>query len=201
MIGKLSGIFDEKYEDHLILEVNGVGYVVYTTPRLLSTLPTQGARISLYIETYMREDSLRLYGFSSLQEKEWFLLLQTVQGVGAKSALAILNTFLPLQLSQAIALRDVTSLCRAQGVGKRVAERIVTELKNKAPSALATPSSPSINLEDLHADAALDALSALSNLGYPRELAASAVQKALIEAGQSADAAKIIRLSLQELAR
>ena len=135
MIGKLTGILDEVGEDHCVLDVHGVGYVAYCSARTLGALPTPGASLTLFIETYVREDMLRLYGFESALEREWFRLLKIdVQGVGAKVALAILSTLSPSDLANAIALRDIAMVSRAPGVGKKVAERIVTELKNMAPA-------------------------------------------------------------------
>ena len=135
MIGKLTGILDEVGEDHCIVDVNGVGYVAYCSMRTLGGLPGVGVAVTLFIETYVREDMIRLYGFATTLEREWFRLLQSnVQGVGAKVALAILSTLAPPDLANAIALRDIAMVSRAPGVGKKVAERIVTELKNKAPA-------------------------------------------------------------------
>ena len=135
MIGKLKGIVDEIGEDYCIVDVLGVGYVAHCSTRTLAAMPGVGEAITLFIETYVREDMIRLYGFRTALEREWFLLLiNNVQGVGAKVALAILSTLEPPDLANAIALRDIAMVSRAPGVGKKVAERIVTELKNKAPA-------------------------------------------------------------------
>ncbi len=205
MIGKLKGVVDEIADDHVILDVHGVGYVAFCSARTLGNLPSQGEAAILLIETYVREDVLRLYGFGTALEREWFRLLQNVQGVGAKVALAVLGTLTPSELANAIALRDIAMVSRAPGVGKKVAERIVTELKNKAP-AFAGDASANIGLkqeigEGVASTAVSDAVSALSNLGYSRDQAANAVASALREAGEDADSAKLIRLGLKELAR
>ena len=205
MIGKLKGVIDEIAEDHAVIDVHGVGYVVFCSARTLGNLGGAGEAAVLLIETYVREDMIRLYGFANQLERDWFRLLQNVQGVGAKVALAVLGTLSPSELANAIALRDLAMVSRAPGVGKRVAERIVTELKNKAP-AFAGEASGTIGLkQELGAGAAAapvaDAVSALSNLGYSRDQAANAVAAALKEAGENADSAKLIRLGLKELSR
>src|SRR5690348_2892149 len=134
MIGKLKGIIDSYGEDFIIVDVNGVGYVVHCSARALQSLPPTGDPVSLAIETHVREDQIRLFGFQSDIEREWFRLLQTVQGVGAKVALAVLSTLKPSDLASAISLRDKAMVARTPGVGPKVAERIVTELKDKAPA-------------------------------------------------------------------
>src|SRR3982750_57157 len=133
MIGKLKGIIDSYGEDYIILDVQGVGYQVHCSARTLQALPAQGEPVSLAIETHVREDQIRLFGFQSDIEREWFRLLQTVQGVGTKVALAILSTLRPADLASAIAMRDKAMVARSPGVGPKVAERVVTELKDKAP--------------------------------------------------------------------
>lgn len=206
MIGKLKGTLDEIDEDHCIVDVHGVGYVAYCSTRTLAALPGPGVAVTLFIETYVREDMIRLYGFQTALEREWFrLLMANVQGVGAKVALAILSTLSPSDLANAIALRDVAMVSRAPGVGKKVAERIVTELKTKAP-AFAGEASGTIGLkqeigEGVAPTPVVDAVSALTNLGYSRDVAATAVAAALKSAGEGADSAKLIRLGLKELAR
>ena len=204
MIGKLKGTVDEIGEDHCILDVHGVGYVAFCPARTLAGLHTGEAAV-LHIETYVREDMIRLYGFASTLEREWFRLLQTAQGVGAKVALSVLSTLSPAELASAIALRDIAMVSRAPGVGKKVAERIVTELKGKAP-AFAGEAAATIGFaQELGAGAApapaADAVSALTNLGYSRDVAANAVAVAMKAAGEGADSAKLIRLGLKELAR
>src|SRR3979411_213790 len=133
MIGKLKGLIDRYGEDYVILDVGGVGYQVHCASRTLQALPAPGEAAVLSIETYVREDQIKLFGFRSDVEREWFRLLQTVQGVGAKVALAVLSTLPPSELANAIALRDKAAVVRTPGVGPKVAERIVTELKDKAP--------------------------------------------------------------------
>jgi len=206
MIGKLKGTLDEVDEDFCLVDVHGVGYVAYCSARTLAALPAPGEAVVLLIETYVREDMIRLYGFQSVLEREWFrLLMNNVQGVGAKVALAILSTLAPSDLANAIALRDIAMVSRAPGVGKKVAERIVTELKNKAP-AYAGAASGTIGLkqelgEGVAPAPITDAVSALVNLGYSRDIAANAVSAALKTAGENSDASKLIRFGLKELAR
>src|SRR5579862_2475812 len=134
MIGKLKGIVDTYGEDSVIVDVNGVGYLVHCSTRTLQALPATGEPVTLAIETHVREDQIRLFGFETDLEREWFRLLQTVQGVGAKVALSVLGTLKPAELASAIALRDKAMVARTPGVGPKVAERIVTELKDKAPA-------------------------------------------------------------------
>lgn len=206
MIGKLKGIVDEIAEDHCILDVGGVGYVAYCPARTLALLPGPGEPATLFIETYVREDAIRLYGFGSALEREWFRLLQNnVQGVGARIALAVLSTLSPADLANAIALRDFAMVARAPGVGRKVAERIVTELKSKAP-AFAGEGALDIGMKQEIGEGAApapvaDAVSALANLGYSRDIAANAIAAAMKSAGEGADSAKLIRLGLKELAR
>jgi holliday junction DNA helicase RuvA len=205
MIGKLTGTIDSVGEDFVILDVHGVGYLVYCSARTLQDLPAAGQTVALAIETYVREDQIRLFGFFSAAEREWFRLLQTVQGVGAKVALAILSTLKPADLATAIAMRDKASITRTPGVGPKVAERIVTELKDKTPALAAVD--PAVMrltgaVEDRRAPRPVaDAISALVNLGYGQPQATAAVAAAAREAGEGADAARLIRLGLKELAR
>jgi holliday junction DNA helicase RuvA len=204
MIGKLKGTVDEIGEDHVVIDVHGVGYVAYCSGRTLSKL-TVGEAVILHIETYVREDVFRLYGFLSMLEREWFRLLQSVQGVGSKVALAVLTTLTASELANAIALQDKATVARAPGIGPKVALRIVTELKAKAP-AFAGDAAGSIGFkqelgEGVASAPISDAVSALTNLGYSRDQAASAVAAAVRTAGEDADSAKLIRLGLKELAR
>lgn len=206
MIGKLKGTVDEIGDDYCVLDVHGVGYVAFCSARTLAALPGAGEAAVLHIETYVREDMIRLYGFKAELEREWFRLLQNnVPGVGAKVALAILSTLAPADLANAIALRDIAMVSRAPGVGKKVAERIVTELKNKAP-AFAGEASGTIGLkqelgEGVAPAPIADAVSALVNLGYSRDIAANAIAAAMKTAGEDADSSKLIRFGLKELAR
>lgn len=205
MIGKLKGTIEEIGEDYLLVDVHGVCYVAYCSGRTLAKAGSVGEAIVLFIETYVREDQLKLFGFMSALEREWFRLLQIVQGVGSKVALAVLSTLTPAELANAIALQDKTAISRAPGVGPKVAIRIMTELKAKAP---AFAGEGSINLalkqeigEGVAAAPVADAVSALTNLGYSRDQAANAVAAALKNGGEGADSAKLIRLGLKELAR
>ncbi len=204
MIGKLRGILDSVGDDHLIIDVNGVGYVAYCSSRTLTSLPQLGDPVTLSIETYVREDVIRLYGFRDDLERDWFRLLQSVQGVGAKVALAIQSTLSPSDIASAIALQDKGMVARAPGVGPKVAQRIVSELKDKAP-AWSGAAAAEIGLQqELGAGVAnsnvADAVSALTNLGYSQQQASGAVAKALRQAGEDADSARLIRLGLKELA-
>jgi Holliday junction DNA helicase RuvA len=205
MIGKLKGIVESYGEDCIILDVNGVGYLVHCSPRTLQELPRAGEGAVLAIETYVREDQIRLFGFVTEVEREWFRLLQTVQGVGAKVALAVLGTLKPSELASAIAMRDKAMIARTPGVGPKVAERIVTELKDRAPAyADVDPAIVRLSgaIEEKRAPQPVtDAVSALINLGYGQPQAASAIAAAARNAGKEADAALLIRLGLKELAK
>lgn len=204
MIGKLKGTIDSFGEDHLILDVHGVGYQVFCPSRVLQQLPRAGEAAVLFIETIVREDMIRLYGFASEAEREWFRLLMTVQGVGAKVALAVLGVMKASDVATAIALGDKTALSRAPGVGKRVAERLVIELKDKAPGYSAldadTLTVAQTVSENVAARPVAEAVSALSNLGYAPAQASAAVAKAVKSAGEGATTETLIRLGLKELA-
>jgi len=205
MIGKLKGILDSYGEDFVVVDVNGVGYVVHCSARTLQALPAQGEPVMLAIETHVREDQIRLFGFTADVEREWFRLLQTVQGVGTKVALAILGTLKPGDLASAIAMRDKAMITRTPGVGPKVAERIVTELKDKAPAY--TDVDPAVvrlsgAVDERRAPAPVaDAVSALVNLGYGQPQAAAAVAAAARAAGEGADTRQLIRLGLKELSK
>ncbi|WP_181706644.1 Holliday junction branch migration protein RuvA [Chthonobacter rhizosphaerae] len=205
MIGKLKGVVDSVGEDYLILDVHGVGYQVFCSARTLQRQGRVGEALVLHIETFLREDMIRLYGFVSETEREWFRLLNTVQGVGAKVALSVLSVLDPGGLATAIAMRDLTALSRAPGVGKRVAERIATELKDKAPAfADADPAvlRTAVDVAEARASGPVtEAVSALVNLGYAQLQAAAAVTAAARTAGEEATTEKLIRLGLKELAR
>ncbi len=205
MIGKLRGIVDSYGEDWVILDVGGVGYQVHCSARTLQGMAPVGEAATLSIETYIREDTLRLYGFANDLEREWFRLLQTVQGVGARVAMAVLGTLKPGDLATAIALQDKSALQRSPGVGKKVAERIVAELRDKAPAySSADPMVVRLQqeLDDRRAPRPVsDAVSALVNLGYAQVQASSAIAAATRSAGDAADAETLIRLGLKELAR
>src|ERR1700712_1498333 len=205
MIGKLKGIIDSYGEDSIVLDVHGVGYLVHCSARTLQALPAAGEAATLSIETYVREDQIRLFGFQSDLEREWFRLLQTVQGVGAKVALAVLSTFKPGDLASAIAIGDKAAIKRSPGVGPKVAERIVIELKDKAPAYSALdPAVIQLSgaVDDHRAPRpVLDAISALVNLGYGQPQAAAAIAAASRGAGEGAETAQLIRLGLKELAK
>jgi holliday junction DNA helicase RuvA len=205
MIGKLKGVIDSYGEDFIILDVHGVGYLVHCSSRTLQALPAPGEAVTLAIETYVREDQIRLFGFMSDVEREWFRLLQTVQGVGAKVALSVLSTFKPGELASAIAIGDKASIRRVPGVGPKVAERMVIELKDKAPAYSALDPaviqlSGAVN-EKRAPQPILDAVSALVNLGYGQPQAAAAIAAASRNAGEGAETAQLIRLGLKELSK
>jgi Holliday junction DNA helicase RuvA len=210
MIGKLRGIVDTIGADHAIIDAGGVGYEVACSSRTLAALPQPGEPVTLSIETHVREDAIKLYGFLTQAERAWFRLLQSVQGVGAKVALSILSTLDIGQLASAIALQDRSMVTRAPGVGPKVALRIVNELKDKAPplalsaaAALEAPAAP-LNGVKPAAPAVLpmaEAVSALLNLGYPAVQANAAVAAALQKAGEAPQTETLIRLSLKELAQ
>ncbi len=205
MIGKLKGVIDSYGEDHVILDVQGVGYVVQCSSRTLQRLPKPGEAAVLSIETHVREDAIRLYGFMSDNERDWFRLMQMVQGVGAKVALAILSILEPGALATAIATGDKAAVARASGVGPKLALRICAELKDKAP-AFGHIDPALVGLSDALAERKLpqpvaDAVSALTNLGYPQAQAVAAVAAAAREAGEGAGTAQLIKLGLKELSK
>ncbi|MEJ1158128.1 Holliday junction branch migration protein RuvA [Prosthecomicrobium sp. N25] len=206
MIGKLKGVIDSYGEDFVILDVHGVGYVCHCSSRTLHSLPPPGEAAILTIETYVREDQIRLFGFASEEEKEWFRVLGTVQGVGVKVALSILSVLRPAELATAIALKDTTAVSRANGVGKKLAERICQELKDKSPGfASVDPAVVRLTADAGSAKGApkpmADAVSALVNLGYPQLQAAAAVAAAARSLGEDATTERLIRAGLKELAR
>ena len=205
MIGKLRGIIDSYGEDFIIVDVGGVGYLVHCSARTLQALPAQGEGVTLAIETHVREDQIKLFGFTGDVEREWFRLLQTVQGVGTKVALAVLSTLKPADLASAIALRDKAAVARTPGVGPKVAERIVTELKDKAPAyADIDPAVVRLSgaVDDNRAPRPVaDAVSALVNLGYGQPQAAAAIATAARSAGEGAETKQLIRLGLRELSK
>lgn len=203
MIGKLTGALDAIGEDWLLIDVMGVGYRVHCAGRLLARLPGAGERLSLMIETQIREEEIRLFGFESEAERLWFRSLQSVQGVGAKLALAILGVLGPEELARAVLMQDKAALGRAPGVGPKLAQRIASELKDRVPAAMAAPR-PDVGgasaAERAGAAAHQDALSALINLGYAPGDAARALAE-VGEAGAPGDVAGLIRAGLRELAR
>ena len=210
MIAKLRGIIDSIYEDSCIVDVNGVGYLVACSSRTLSKL-VRGVEATLLIETVGREDSISLYGFYDAWEKEWFLTLTKVQGVGAKVCLSILSALTPSQLAQAVAAQDKASFSRASGVGPKLAARLVTELKDKVVTAplgdvkledLADTdlSTAPVALKDEQNDALEDVISALVNLGYQRLEAYKAASK-IYASNEDKPVSELIRLSLREFAK
>jgi Holliday junction DNA helicase RuvA len=204
MIGKLKGIIDTYGPDWVIIDVGGVGYLVHCSARTLAALPAAGEAAAVAIETYVREDVIRLFGFASSQERDWFRLLLGVQGVGTKVALAVLGTLTPNELASAIAMQDKALIARAPGIGPKVAQRVVAELRDKAPALGAVDPALAALQGSLEAGvptAAGDAVSALLNLGYGQAQAGAAVSTALRKAGEEASTEILIRVALKELAR
>jgi len=209
MIGRLRGKVDAIGESYLIVDVNGVGYEVQASARTLRNL-TPGADVILSIETHVREDAIRLFGFTSEVERAWFRLLQSVQGVGSKVALAILGTLSTQDLANAIALSNWAAVEQSPGVGKKLAQRIVAELKEKAPQlsigSISQPAGKRGNglagsAPAQESSASAEAISALTNLGYPPPQAAAAIASAMGELGNAADVAQLIKRGLKELSR
>lgn len=209
MIAKLNGVLDSSGEDWLIIDVNGVGYMVFCSGRTLNALPATGGQVSLLIETHVREDHIHLFGFQGVGEKAWFTLLQTVQGVGAKVALGILSLFGSEELTQIVAAADKTALTRVSGVGPKVAGRIVAELKDKVAkmdlgsagfvAEISTTSSAG-KTSGAQVTSAGDAVSALVNLGYGRADAFGAVATVGRRLGEDATVEALITEGLKELA-
>ena len=218
MIGKLTGLVDAIGESHLIIDVNGVGYEVQASSRMLRNLGL-GDKVSLTIDTHVREDAIRLFGFSSESERSWFRTLQTVQGVGAKVALAALGVMSPMDLASAIAIGNASAVEQTPGVGKKLAQRIVAELKDKAPGLSmmteagggpptgSSKAGAGVASSDQDGDigrgdnAAIEAISALTNLGYQPAHASQAVAAAVKDAGSGAPVSELIKRGLKELAR
>lgn len=215
MIGKIAGRIDYRGSDHVLIDVRGVGYIVYVSDRTLAQLPAAGGAAALYTDLVVREDLLQLFGFPTLLEKEWHRLLMTVQGIGAKASMAMLGTLGAEGLARAIALGDWTAIKAAPGVGPKIAQRVVNELRGKAPAVMmlgerlsagavvieegeAVPAPPPV-APSPSAAATAEALSALANLGYGPGEAAQAVAEA---AGRAPEAAtsELIRASLKLLA-
>lgn len=218
MIGKLSGRIDYRAGDHVVLDVRGVGYVVYCSERTMAALPGAGEAAALYTDLLVREDLLQLFGFTTLVEKEWHRLLMSVQGVGAKASLAILGALGPEGVGRAIALGDWNAVKAAKGIGPKTAQRVVNELKDKAPAVMAmgggtaataasapddevieAPLVAPVAVDKGSADAQAEALSALANLGYGPAEAAGAVARAAGE-NAGADTGALIRAALKLLA-
>lgn len=216
MIAKLRGLVDTIGEDYCIVDVNGVGYLVFVSAKTIAKLAV-GIEASLLIETVVREDSITLFGFADALEKEWFNTLTKVQGVGAKVCLSILSALSPMQLAQAVSAQDKASFTRANGVGPKLAARIVTELKDKVVMAPVAEFVKEVNMNlsvneqtENYQDALVsraddpskmeDAISALVNLGYQRLEAYRAVNLALNN-HPDADVSELIKLSLKEFAK
>jgi Holliday junction DNA helicase, RuvA subunit len=200
MIGKLTGIVDTVAEDHVILDVGGVGYLVQCPSSTLAKL-VGGERASLLIEMRVSEDAIRLFGFLTGEEREWFKLLQSVQSVGAKVALNILSVLTPKAIGRAIALGDKAMIGQAQGVGPKLATRIVTELKDKAPSViLRQEPGDAVAVPAAHGPEA-DAVMALTKLGYSQSVAAEAVARAAQHLGEGAALDALIREALRAMGR
>lgn len=210
MIGRLKGLIEATGENWVLVDVNGVCYEVYCSSRTLGALPSAGEPVVLSIETHVRETEIKLFGFADEFEREWFRKLQSVQGVGAKVALAILGTLTTTDLGNAIALQDKAIVSRAPGVGPKVAGRIVTELKDKVPVLTvldgktlgnAIGGSDALVTARPGTSKAADAVSALTNLGYQPTDASMAVARAFQDGGEEAEVSELIRLSLKELAK
>ena len=197
MIAKLTGLLDQAGSDSAVIDVGGVGYLVFCSARSLGRMPAKGAPVSLLIETHVREDHIHLYGFAEPAERDWFRLLTTVQGVGAKLALALLGVLSPDDLMRAIAAADKASLARAPGVGQKLAQRIATELKDKVRAVALGPAAAELPQRGSEADA----VSALVNLGYRRAEAFDAVIEAARRLGASAPVDALIRAGLKELSQ
>jgi holliday junction DNA helicase RuvA len=199
MIAQLTGRIDQLAEGSCIVDVNGVGYLVHASTRTLAALPPPPTPARLLIETHVREDAILLYGFAEAAERDWFRLLTTVQGVGAKVALSVLSSLSPRDLVSVIAAGDRASLTRAPGVGAKLAVRLLTELRDKAGM---MPTSPGFAASPLRQPGvAEDALSALVNLGYRRPEAQPAVARVIDRLGDGAPLDAVIRDALRELAQ
>ena len=221
MIGKLSGRIDYRSDDHILLDVRGVGYMVYCSDRTLAALPSVGEAVALYTDLVVREDLLQLFGFPTLVEKEWHRLLMSVQGIGAKASLSILGALGADGVSRAIALGDWNAIKAAKGIGPKTAQRVLIELKDKAPTVMAmagqsaTPAAVTVDVIEADApapqpapipqpvavqtNAQADALSALQNLGYSPSEAAAAVAQVMADAPET-ETSGVIRAALKLMA-
>ena len=221
MIGKLSGRIDYRSDDHILLDVRGVGYIVDCSDRTLAALPSVGEAVALYTDLVVREDLLQLFGFPTLVEKEWHRLLMSVQGIGAKASLSILGALGAGGVSRAIALGDWNAIKAAKGIGPKTAQRVVIELKDKAPTVMAmagqstTPAAvtddvierdvpapqpaPTPQPVAVQSNAQADALSALQNLGYSPSEAAAAVAQVMADAPEI-ETSGVIRAALKLMA-
>ena len=203
MIGKLKGLVEAFGDDFVLIDVGGVCYQAYCSSKTLAALPQVGHGAVLFIEMIVREDMIRLYGFGSELEKAWFNILMSVQGVGARVALGILSTLTPSELSSAIALQDKAMIGRANGVGPKLAVRVITELKGKGPAGGAIDAGV-LGLqtalgEGVARSTIADAVSALTNLGYASAQASAAVARVVANEGEDTPTEKLIRFGLREL--
>ncbi len=203
MIAKLAGLVDQAGDGSVVIDVGGVGYLVFCSSRTLGRLPPRGESAALLVETQVSQDHIHLYGFADQAERSWFRLLNTVQGVGAKVALAILSALDPGQLVQAIAAQDKTALARAQGVGPKLAGRIVSELKDKAGNIALGPAAALGAAASAAAlgNAGADAVSALVNLGYRRMEAFGVIADARRRLGAEASFDALVKAGLRELSQ
>ena len=199
MIASLNGVLETVAEDFAVVDVSGVGYLVFCSGRTLANLPQPGEPVRFVVETHVREDHINLYGFAEAGERDWFRLLTSVQGVGAKVALAILSAIGSEELIQAVAAQDKTVVSRANGVGPKLAGRIVLELKDKVGGLVPSGLSASVRGAPSSGDESEDAISALVNLGFQRTDAFGAVVRAAEKIGEKAGVDDLIRVGLQEL--
>jgi holliday junction DNA helicase RuvA len=200
MIASLAGIVEQVGAESVVVEVGGVGYLVFAASRTLARLPARGEPIRLLIETHVREDHIHLYGFADEAERGWFRLLTTVQGVGAKTALAVLSALAPDALTTAVMAQDKAALTQAGGVGRKLAQRIVMELRDKLGDVVLGPAVAADDAASAGSAVAGDAVSALVNLGYPRTDAFTAVSAAARALGREARLDALLKASLKELA-
>lgn len=200
MIAQLTGLLAAIEADRCVIDVNGVGYLVHASTRTLAALPPPPGTARVLVETVVREDAFLLFGFAEAAERDWFRLLTTVQGVGAKVALGILSAISPGDLVAAIAGGDRGALTRAPGVGPKLAVRLLTELREKA-GAMPTGAAAGVAIPAVPGGVAADALSALANLGYRRAEAQPAVDRVIAALGDGAGVDAVLRASLRELAR
>ena len=202
MIARLTGLLAESAADHAVIDVNGVGYLVSASSRTLGALGPLGSRVVVHVETQVREDAIQLFAFAAEDERDWFRLLQSVQGVGARVALAILSVLPPAEVQTAIAMGDARSVARANGVGPKLAARIVNELADKAGGiAASVPVAGVAAITPKGGTAVRDALSALANLGFKPADAARAVAEAQSELGDGVAVGDLVRLALKKSAR
>ena len=214
MIGKIAGRLEYRSTDHVLIDVRGVGYIVYVSDRVMAGLPANGAAVALFTDLLVREDNLQLFGFTTLVEKEWHRMLMSVQGIGAKASLAILGTLGEDGVSRAIALGDWNAVAKAKGVGPKTAQKVILDLKDKAPRVMALHGAVAELTDDAVIEdttptrrapaqkanpAQSETLSALGNLGYAPGDAASAVAEAA-GADPDADTSTLIRAALKLLA-